>query len=198
MTKPRYRAETEQLQMTPVVTRPSPLRGCTCAGHSWLHRHEPAAAPLFRHALPQPPVFNLRRSDVYKIETIGDSYMVVGGLFDRSTPEPSGPAEGMQKQGSSFELGSVLQPFNVECEEHAERSTLAACCHARPNVLGGYDPDHASKVLSFTKAIVAAASQVLTPLGQRRHGAGVDARALFRNSLNSGPLAGRAVGEAIL
>ncbi|GFH22277.1 guanylyl and adenylyl cyclase family member [Haematococcus lacustris] len=157
-------AQTDSPGPVPCVAAPAQdIRGFTDMSQQ-LH---PSSVMLFLNHLYS--IFDalLETHDVYKIETIGDSYMVVGGLFDRSTPEPSGPAEGMQKQRSSFELGSVLQPFNVECEEHAERSTLAACCQARPNVLGGYDPDHASKVLSFTKAIVAAASQVLTPLGQR-------------------------------
>ncbi|KAJ9509336.1 hypothetical protein QJQ45_001778 [Haematococcus lacustris] len=76
----------------------------------------------------------LEDHDCYKVETVGDCYMVCAGLFDRSER-----TSGNCKNGSPAKNGGTL---------------------------GGHDPAHAQKLLSFGKAMVCTASRVTNPLGE--------------------------------
>lgn len=80
------------------------------------------------------------------------SYMVASGLFDRSN--------------SRAETKAVSDPLVVG-GTHCSSTTAAESPsqHKPEDSLGGFDPDHASKLLSFAKAMMAAAAQLSTPLG---------------------------------
>eukprot|EP00198_Chlamydomonas_reinhardtii_P003616 XP_001692952.1 guanylate cyclase [Chlamydomonas reinhardtii] len=85
----------------------------------------PARVMLFLDTLYNAFDLLLDECGCYKVETIGDCYMVAGGLF--ATPDPDGSGE-MQ--------------------------------------LGGYDPDHALKVLRFAIQMADIASRLRTPFGE--------------------------------
>ncbi|KAL6763212.1 guanylate cyclase [Haematococcus lacustris] len=76
----------------------------------------------------------LEDHDCYKVETIGDCYMVCAGLFDRSERTSGNCKNGLPAKNSG--------------------------------TLGGHDPAHAQKLLSFGKVMVRTASRVTDPLGE--------------------------------
>ncbi|GFH11360.1 guanylate cyclase domain-containing protein [Haematococcus lacustris] len=159
----------------------------------------------------------LEDHDCYKVETIGDCYMVCAGLFDRSERtsgnRKNGLAARVSGQRGALPLGEGIKVPALDthptlpCRRATPRAQLTpvstqACLDdsldqgspelllggpsafestpkPRPaqrrstvkypqngGTLGGHDPAHAQKLLSFGKAMVRTASRVTNPLGE--------------------------------
>ncbi|KAG2427333.1 hypothetical protein HXX76_012528 [Chlamydomonas incerta] len=94
----------------------------------------------------------LDETGCYKVETIGDCYMVCSGLFSR----PPQRAVDAAAAGDG-----EAQPPGTEAR--GNRATMEQAPPAPQ--LGGFDPEHASHALQFAKRLVQVASDFRTPLG---------------------------------
>ncbi|KAG2432297.1 hypothetical protein HYH02_013020 [Chlamydomonas schloesseri] len=90
----------------------------------------------------------LDETGCYKVETIGDCYMVCSGLFGRPPPDAPDPA-----------------PGNGESQPAQEVNGGRVEVVPAPLQLGGFDPEHATRALHFAKRLVQVASDFRTPVG---------------------------------
>lgn len=109
----------------------------------------------------------LEAHDVYKVETIGDCYMAVTGLFDR--------------HGDQGNLDSCRH----SCRLSSQRKVMRR--DGGWGKLGGRDVLHAIKALRFAQAISQMASNVPCPLGS--------GSIQMRIGLHSGPVYSGVVGR---
>ncbi|KAG2432301.1 hypothetical protein HYH02_013023 [Chlamydomonas schloesseri] len=112
----------------------------------------------------------LDETGCYKVETIGDCYMVCSGLFGRP-PSPRAGSNAWDLRTAATAGGS--QPVaggSKEAHAGAAGADMWAAVppehgSTQPPQLGGFDPDHASRALQFARRLVQVASSVRTPVG---------------------------------
>ncbi|KAG2427330.1 hypothetical protein HXX76_012525 [Chlamydomonas incerta] len=123
----------------------------------------------------------LDETGCYKVETIGDCYMVCSGLFGRPpSPRPSGrPAAAAATRGDPLAGGGGGPGAWGGGAAPAEQAPP-------PPQLGGFDPEHASRALQFAKRLVQVALSVQSPVG---------APVQMRVGLHSGAVVSGVVGR---
>ncbi|KAL6756236.1 nucleotide cyclase [Haematococcus lacustris] len=109
----------------------------------------------------------LEHHDCYKVETIGDCYMVCAGLFDRS-----GDTHSCQQGAPNISEAALGADPDQDNRGPHDGSPAPRQLHSpkrrhlhNGGALGGHDPDHAHKLLRFSIAMLRAAQSVTDPWG---------------------------------